>query len=100
MRRKSKFSLLDPSRLGHFASSEASDHKQFMNQSLAEQIEESKRIRLEEIDSRADKIVEGKLRVKGKKSKKKNLKRKRNGDQDVVKEDEEIPLAGEIFLLQ
>ena len=33
-------------------------------------------------------------------SKKKNLKRKRNGDQDVVKEDEEIPLAGEIFLLQ
>jgi len=78
---------------GHFASSEASVHKQFMDQSLAEQIEESKRIRLEEIDSRADKIVEGKLRVRGKKSKKKNLKRKRNGDQDVVKEDEEIPLA-------
>jgi len=72
---------------GHFTPSELSAHSHFMDQSLAEQIKESKRLRLEEIDSNADKIVEGKLRTKSKKIKKKNLKRKRDsGPESVVEE--------------
>ena len=81
---------------GHFTPSEQSVHNQFIDQSLAEQIEESKRLRLEEIESNADKIVEGKLRTKGKKIKKKNLKRKRESEQDV-KEEEKHSSAGEVL---
>ena len=63
-----------------------------MAESLAEQKKESKRLRLEEIDANADKIVQGKLNPRGKK-KKKNLKRKRDDDDDgdglIVDEDKD-----------
>ena len=84
---------------GHFSLSELSAYETLMKQSLSEQIDESKRLRLEEIDANADKIVAGKLKTKGKKIKKKYLKRKRDGEPVVLSEEERDLSEGEALNL-
>ena len=60
---------------GHCTSAELSAHDEFMKESLSEQIEESRKIRLAEIDANADRIVMGKLKTRDKKTKAKKTKK-------------------------
>ena len=75
-----------PSPLGHCTAEELSVYDAFTRQSLAEQKAESKRVRLEEIEANADKIVDGKIKTERGKKSKKTKKRKKNDEEE--KEDE------------
>jgi len=73
---------------GYCTASELSRYNHFMDESLAEQVEECRRARLEDIESKADEIVRGKLKAvdkSGRKKKEKKTKKSKGDAADAAK---------------
>ena len=70
-----------------------------MDESLAEQVEESRRVRLAEIETKADIIVRGKLKAVDKSNKKKKEKKTKKSKGDTTEEAETEQVKGNgVFL--